>query len=83
MVGGDALIFTAPNHPGTESPAEQPAARFLTDEQRAVIAIRLPICQPCEHYRGHSVMTVACAKCGCAGLSLLTGSCPSGLWPKP
>ena len=59
-----------------------PAARFLTDADRAVIAVHLPICQqPCEHYRGNTVMTVACAKCGCAGLPLLSGQCPENKWP--
>jgi len=62
---------------------QKPAARFLTDADRATILLRLPVCQSCGMFRGSTTMTVACGQCGCAGLSLISGSCPSGLWPKP
>lgn len=77
------MRFGYPGQTEPAGPVDPPAARFLTDADRAVILLRLPVCQSCGMFKGSTTMTVACGQCGCAGLSLISGSCPSGLWPKP
>jgi hypothetical protein len=46
-----------------------------------LMADRLQICQACPDYQRATALTVACARCGCQGLSLLSGDCPRSLWP--
>jgi hypothetical protein len=65
----------------TASSARHPdLARFIDDDQRALLAARRAICDPCDLQRGFTVLTVKCKHCGCAGLSLLHGRCPLRKW---
>ena len=50
---------------------------------------RAGICNTCQHNRGITmernswpVYAVRCGLCGCAGLSLIRGSCRAGKWPQ-
>lgn len=55
----------------------------LTDAQRSTVATRKAVCNACDQNGGLSAVTVKCHGCGCAGLSLLNGTCKLNKWPTP
>jgi len=57
--------------------------RLLTDAQRATVAERRAVCAGCDQNGGLTALTVKCngCGCGCAGLSLVSGTCKLGRWP--
>lgn len=78
---GQIIRHTAtPREPDAPTPPRDPLAT-LTDAQRETVAMRKSACSGCEHNGGLTAVTVRCAGCGCAGLSLLNGTCKMGKWP--
>lgn len=55
--------------------------RLLTDAQRATVAERRAVCEGCPENGGLTALTVKCNGCGCAGLSLVSGTCKLEKWP--
>lgn len=42
---------------------------------------RRQVCAGCEDARELTRLRVRCGRCGCGGVSLLTGNCKAGKWP--
>jgi hypothetical protein len=64
------------------TPLPNPLAT-LTPVQRDTVAARRAACAGCDQNGGLAAVTVKCNGCGCAGLSLLNGTCKLQKWPTP
>lgn len=56
--------------------------RLLTPAQRDLVRARRERCEGCTENEGLSTVTVRCRGCGCAGLSLVHGTCKLGRWAQ-
>jgi hypothetical protein len=81
----DGAIISHTAEPlAAEAPAPRPdPLATLTPAQRDTVAARRAACAGCDQNGGLSAVTVKCNGCGCAGLSLLNGTCKLQKWPTP
>lgn len=64
----------------TSSVTQSSLLVLLSDDQQRTIASRKAVCESCAHAKRLHKISVHCEGCGCAGLSLLTGTCPRNKW---